>query len=134
MKSEAGMRRASIMRSTLVVCLQVSRRRLLDRREVQPYRLAHRHSRRGNRTRSVANGRPLHIVRGRMRRNDMRGYQNKDTFGAIFKNTRKRNDKEPDYRGSFQWHGEELDIGGWVKTDRAGNTYLSIRVSEKWVP
>jgi len=69
-----------------------------------------------------------------MRRNDMRGYQNKDTFGAIFKNTRKRNDKEPDYRGSFQWHGEELDIGGWVKTDRAGNTYLSIRVSEKWVP
>ena len=61
-------------------------------------------------------------------------YENKPNTGALFKRD-KRSDKAPDYSGPFYGPGgEELEIAAWLKKSKKGETYMSILVSEKFVP
>lgn len=38
--------------------------------------------------------------------------------GALFKNDDKRNDKDPDYKGTVNVDGREFWISGWIRTPR----------------
>jgi len=61
-------------------------------------------------------------------------YENKPMTGALFK-ADKRNEKAPDYTGPFYGpDGEELEISAWVRKSKAGKQYMSVQVTEKWVP
>ena len=46
--------------------------------------------------------------------------------GVLFKQEEKKNDKAPDYKGSFNHNGEEFKIAGWIKMSKAGKPFLSI--------
>ena len=59
--------------------------------------------------------------------------ENKTNTGAIFKNDKKTNEKQPDYKGKVNVNGKEMEIALWVKTSSAGNTYFSASFSEPYV-
>lgn len=60
-------------------------------------------------------------------------YENKPNTGALFKRD-KKSDKAPDYSGPFYGPGgEEMEIAAWLKKSKAGQTYMSVQVSEKFV-
>lgn len=59
--------------------------------------------------------------------------ENKPNSGAIFKNDKKTNENQPDYRGKVNVNGKEMEIALWVKTSSAGNTYFSASFSEPYV-
>ena len=50
--------------------------------------------------------------------------------GVLFKQTDKKNDKAPDYKGSFNYKGSEFKIAGWIKMSKTGNPFLSISVDD----
>jgi len=59
--------------------------------------------------------------------------------GAIFKNDRKEDDKQPDYTGSINVDGEDYWLAGWVKTagpsaKNPGKKFLSLAVTQKDPP
>lgn len=55
--------------------------------------------------------------------------------GVLFKNTKKQEgEKTPDYRGHITINGEELDIAAWVRTSGKGNKFMSLKISDKFVP
>jgi uncharacterized protein (DUF736 family) len=62
----------------------------------------------------------------------MADYEQKDNSGAIFKNDRKENEKQPDYRGTCVVDGVEKDISLWVTKSKAGKTYFSAKFKEAW--
>lgn len=48
--------------------------------------------------------------------------------GMLMKNTRKTEDRHPDYTGA--WTGDdgvECYLDAWINTSKAGNTYLKLR-------
>ena len=51
--------------------------------------------------------------------------------GALFKNTKKQKDNHPDYTGTINVDGTEYQLAAWIKTSKAGKTYMSLAVSEK---
>lgn len=51
--------------------------------------------------------------------------------GVLFQNFRKDSDKQPDYKGELNVDGVELQISGWKKESKNGNTFLSLAVSKK---
>ena len=59
--------------------------------------------------------------------------ENKTNTGAIFKNDKKTNPNQPDYRGKVNVNGKEMEIALWVKTSSAGNTYFTASFSEPYV-
>ena len=59
--------------------------------------------------------------------------ENKTNTGAIFKNDKKTNEKQPDYKGKVNVNGKEMEIALWVKTSSAGNSYFSASFSEPYV-
>lgn len=60
----------------------------------------------------------------------MSEYDNTNT-GALFKNNKKA-DNHPDYKGKINIEGKDWDIAGWIRTSKAGNTYMSMKISEPW--
>jgi len=60
-------------------------------------------------------------------------YQQKDGSGALFKNSYKKADNHPDYKGSITINGVELDLAGWVKEGKNGK-FFSLRASPKRTP
>jgi uncharacterized protein (DUF736 family) len=52
--------------------------------------------------------------------------------GAIFKNTNKKEDKHPDYRGTINVDGIEKEISLWVKTSQKGEQFFSVSISEPY--
>jgi uncharacterized protein (DUF736 family) len=50
--------------------------------------------------------------------------------GVLFKQTEKTNEKAPDYKGSFNYKGNEFKIAGWIKMSKSGNPFLSISVDD----
>ena len=66
---------------------------------------------------------------------DQPKYQNKDGEGAVFMNTRKKNEKQPDWTGTFHWAGQDLELAMWERKSKNGNTpYLKFQVQPKFVP
>ena len=62
----------------------------------------------------------------------MSNYQMKEGQGSLFKNNKKHaGTPQPDYRGKAMWRGQELEIAGWIKQSKDGNTtYVSLKLSE----
>jgi len=50
--------------------------------------------------------------------------------GAFFKNERKENENQPDYKGPLNVEGKDYEIAGWIKKSKTGKTYLSLKVQE----
>lgn len=59
--------------------------------------------------------------------------ENKLNTGAIFKNTNKKADNHPDYKGKVNVNGKEMEVALWVKQGKAGS-YFSASFSEPYVP
>ncbi len=51
--------------------------------------------------------------------------------GALFKNKEKESEKHPDYRGQINVNGTEFWLSAWIKKSKAGETFMSLAVSEK---
>jgi uncharacterized protein (DUF736 family) len=59
--------------------------------------------------------------------------ETKNNAGAIFKNTYKKTESHPDYKGKCMVNGKEMEIALWVKTSSNGNSYFSASFSEPYV-
>jgi uncharacterized protein (DUF736 family) len=51
--------------------------------------------------------------------------------GAFFRNQKKAKPNQPDYRGPLNYEGVELELAGWIKKSKSGDTYMSLKVSKK---
>ena len=51
--------------------------------------------------------------------------------GALFKNSRRRNDDDPLYKGNINIDGRDYWIASWLKTSRDGDKYMSLSVRPK---
>jgi uncharacterized protein (DUF736 family) len=51
--------------------------------------------------------------------------------GAFFRNKKKEKPNHPDYRGPLNYKGQELELAGWIKTSKSGDSYMSLEVKEK---
>lgn len=58
-------------------------------------------------------------------------YDQKPNTGAIFKNDKKGNEKAPDYKGSINVDGKDLEIALWVKDSQKGEKFFSAKIQEK---
>lgn len=50
--------------------------------------------------------------------------------GAIFKNSKKTNEKQPDYQGTVNVNGKEMQISLWFKESQKGTKYFSVAFQE----
>ena len=50
--------------------------------------------------------------------------------GAIFKNSKKTNEKQPDYQGTVNVNGKEMQISLWLKESQKGTKYFSAAFQE----
>lgn len=51
--------------------------------------------------------------------------------GAIFKNERKQNERQPDYNGTVNVEGKEYYISCWIKESQAGKKFFSASLTAK---
>jgi uncharacterized protein (DUF736 family) len=56
--------------------------------------------------------------------------ETKQNTGAIFKNDKKTNEKQPDYKGKVNVNGKEMEIALWLKESAKGTKYFSCSFSE----
>ncbi len=57
-------------------------------------------------------------------------YDNTDS-GVLFKNEKKmRDDNRPNYTGKINVGGVEKRLAAWVKTDRNGKPFMSLKVTD----
>jgi uncharacterized protein (DUF736 family) len=57
--------------------------------------------------------------------------KNKNNSGAIFKNAKKTNEKQPDYKGTVNVNGKDMQVSLWVKTSsKDGSKFLSVSFQE----
>jgi uncharacterized protein (DUF736 family) len=54
--------------------------------------------------------------------------------GAIFKNDRKQNERQPDYNGTINVEGKEYYISCWIKESKAGKKFFSTSLTAKEQP
>lgn len=59
-------------------------------------------------------------------------YDNRNT-GVLFKNDQKTDgDKRPDYKGTLNVEGVEMDFAAWIKTSgKTGKKFMSVKFSPK---
>jgi len=50
--------------------------------------------------------------------------------GAVFKNRFKTTDRHPDYKGDAMIDGVKKQVAVWVKKDKNGNDFLSLKFEE----
>jgi uncharacterized protein (DUF736 family) len=51
---------------------------------------------------------------------------NNELRGALFRNDKGDNPARPDYRGNCQINGQKYRISAWLRTSRAGQTFMSM--------
>lgn len=59
--------------------------------------------------------------------------ENKLNKGAMFRNSYKKQDSHPDFRGTINVDGIEKDIAAWVNVSEKGDKYFSLSISEHYV-
>jgi len=59
----------------------------------------------------------------------MTQYDNTNS-GVLFRETDKKSEKAPDYKGKLNVNGKELEIAGWLRESKNGNKFLSLKVQE----
>lgn len=57
----------------------------------------------------------------------MSNFEPQEKFGALFRNTKKTDDKQPDYRGNIKIGGDLYNLVAWVKEGKNGK-FLSMKV------
>lgn len=57
----------------------------------------------------------------------MSNFVPQEKSGALFRNTKKTEDKQPDYRGNIKISGDLYTLAAWVKEGKNGK-FLSIKV------
>lgn len=62
----------------------------------------------------------------------MTDYAHKEAKGALHKNKYKESDSHPDYRGGACWKGEQVEVSGWINTDKNGDKYLGLEIQEPY--
>lgn len=61
----------------------------------------------------------------------MSDYEQKPGYGSLFKNEFKQAEKQPDYKGDLtDPNGKKWQLGAWLKKDKNGKTFMSLRMSE----
>jgi uncharacterized protein (DUF736 family) len=50
--------------------------------------------------------------------------------GVLFKNAKKTNEKQPDYQGTVNVNGKEMQISMWLKESQKGTKYFSVAFQE----
>jgi len=56
----------------------------------------------------------------------MSDYEHKEMKGSLFKNEKKEQAKQPDYKGSCKINGEIYRISAWInKAQKSGKTYFA---------
>jgi hypothetical protein len=55
---------------------------------------------------------------------------NNENKGVIFKNSKKTNEKQPDYQGTVNVNGKEMQISLWFKESQKGTKYFSAAFQE----
>lgn len=51
--------------------------------------------------------------------------------GALFRNKDKvEGDNKPNYKGTINMDGKEMNIAGWMNTSKAGVLYMSLKLDE----
>lgn len=58
-------------------------------------------------------------------------FQHKENSGTLFKNNKKENERQPDYRGEVNVNGELFQIAAWVKEGKNGK-FFSLSVKEPY--
>ena len=51
-------------------------------------------------------------------------------YGALFQNTKKQKESQPDYQGNVEIGDKKYSLAGWKKNDKNGKTYLSLKLSD----
>ena len=59
--------------------------------------------------------------------------ETKQNTGAIFRNDKKTNEKQPDYKGKVNVNGKEMEIALWLKESSKGIKYFSCSFSEPYL-
>ena len=59
--------------------------------------------------------------------------ETKNNGGAIFKNTNKKAETHPDYKGTINVDGVDKEIALWVKQSSKGTSYFSVSISNPYV-
>ena len=57
-------------------------------------------------------------------------YEQKEGQGALFKNTEKKSEKHPDYRGDITIGGAKFWLSAWIKEGKKGK-YMSVSAQPK---
>lgn len=57
-------------------------------------------------------------------------YERRDNSGSLFKNTQKKTDNHPHYRGDGIINGQDVWISAWLKSGKKG-TFMSLAFSPK---
>jgi len=58
----------------------------------------------------------------------MANYQNKPNKGVLFRNSKRKTDKHPEYAGSINVNGQEFFLNAWVNESKKGDKYFSMSV------
>ncbi len=58
-------------------------------------------------------------------------YEQKNNAGALFKNTRREKDTQPQATGSAIINGVEYFVDAWTNTDKNGEKYQSLKFKPK---
>jgi len=51
--------------------------------------------------------------------------------GVLFKNRDKESEKHPDFTGTLNIEGVEMNLAAWARKSKKGVGYLSVAISEK---
>ena len=54
---------------------------------------------------------------------------NKDNSGALFKETDKKSDKHPDYKGNCLVNGQRMYVSAWINESKKGEKYMGLSFS-----
>jgi uncharacterized protein (DUF736 family) len=61
----------------------------------------------------------------------MMAYEQKNGYGALFKNTKKAGMGEgaPDYTGTVKVFDQECQLAGWIKESKSGTKYINLKIT-----
>ena len=60
--------------------------------------------------------------------------QSRENSGALFKRDKQGNENRPDYSGPINVDGVDKELAAWIREDRNGNKYMSLKVSDPYKP
>lgn len=59
----------------------------------------------------------------------MSEYDNNNS-GVLFKNEKEEGSKQPDYKGTAEVNGKQLEIAAWIRVSKTGKKFMSLKFQE----